>query len=58
MKRLAIVATALIFAACAPTADETAEPTMDAPAMTDSTAMDSTATDSTAAAADSTPSGN
>jgi len=55
MKRLALLAAVVLFAACAPKAEETpaetAAPTatMDSAAtMTDSTKMDSTVTDSTA----------
>lgn len=56
MKRLALLAAVVLFAACAPKAEETSSE-MDAPAamtdsssmmMSDSTKMDSTMTDSTA----------
>lgn len=53
MKRIALLATVVLFAACAPKAEEapateTAAPAADTAAMT----MDTTKTDTTAAAAD------
>ena len=54
MKRLAIVASLLVFAACAPKADEAkpADAAATAAPMDSSMQMDSTKTDSTAAKSD------